>query len=179
MPKLLTRKLETGQRGKSVVASRAWNRSYLPSWRRRRGGEKRIAGEGRINVESSNSRVSEANRERNMVSNGVQPFPRDYLRSANFIPVKKVRINEPWKRIVLQGDSERYDDARCPELKFARCFFNVSARNCSSCRNFTNWNSSRFHTGYEISLFLSFNYLDWISKIENRWIVYPDYFTLG
>lgn len=52
----------------------------------------RIAEEGRINVESSNSR---AKRERDMVSNGVQPFLRDYLRSANFIPVKRARINEP------------------------------------------------------------------------------------
>lgn len=75
--------------------------------------------------------VYRAKRERNMVSNGVQPFLPDYLRSANFIPVKRARINEPWKRIVLQGDSERYD-ARCPDLKFGRCFLNVSTRNSSS-----------------------------------------------
>lgn len=37
--------------------------------------------------------------------NAFNLFLRDYLRSANFIPVKRVGINEPWKRIVLQGDS--------------------------------------------------------------------------
>lgn len=86
--------------------------------------------------------VYRAKRERDMVSNGVQPFLRDYLRSANFIPVKRARINEPWKRIVLQGDSERYD-ARCPDSKFGRCFLNVSRTTCSA-RNFYKLKFSRF-----------------------------------